>query len=72
MKSKKKIAIIVTLVGIVLCILGCTLFFLSQIKSNTETNELKKLPRPEITGGVRGKLGIDKNINEDTICFMGI
>ena len=30
-------------------------------------NNLKKLPTPEITGGQRGKLGIDKNINEKTI-----
>lgn len=29
--------------------------------------ELKKLPNPEVTGGERGKLGIDKNINELTI-----
>lgn len=26
-----------------------------------------KLPKPEVTGGERGKLGIDKNINESTI-----
>ncbi len=26
-----------------------------------------KLPKPEITGGERGMLGIDKNINEETI-----
>lgn len=27
----------------------------------------KKLPLPEVTEGVRGQLGIDKNINEETI-----
>ena len=26
-----------------------------------------KLPKPEVTGGERGKLGIDKNVNESTI-----
>ena len=26
-----------------------------------------KLPLPEVTGGERGMLGIDKNINEETI-----
>ena len=26
-----------------------------------------KIPKPEVTGGERGKLGIDKNINENTI-----
>jgi len=30
-------------------------------------NNLKELPKPEITGGERGMLGIDKNINEETI-----
>ena len=28
---------------------------------------LKSLPKPEVTGGQRGQLGIDKNINEETI-----
>ena len=31
------------------------------------TNILTKLPKPEVTGGERGVLGIDKNINEETI-----
>lgn len=30
-------------------------------------NSLKSLPKPEVTGGERGMLGIDKNINEETI-----
>lgn len=34
---------------------------------NTANNNLQKLPKPEVTGGERGKLGIDKNINEETI-----
>ena len=29
--------------------------------------ELKPLPKPELEGGERGMLGIDKNINEETI-----
>ena len=29
--------------------------------------KLKELPKPEVTGGERGMLGIDKNINEETI-----
>lgn len=32
-----------------------------------DTNRLNTLPKPQITGGVRGDLGIDKNINEKTI-----
>ena len=31
------------------------------------SNKLSKLPKPEIAGGERGQLGIDKNINEETI-----
>ena len=30
-------------------------------------NKLPQLPKPELTGGERGMLGIDKNINEETI-----
>ena len=33
----------------------------------TNNNNLKELPKPEITGGERGMLGIDKNINEKNI-----
>lgn len=67
MKDKKKLTIIIISILIILCILGVTLFFLLNGNSNTNSKELKKLPRPEITGGVRGELGIDKNINEETI-----
>ena len=31
------------------------------------TKKLESLPKPEITGGPRGTLGIDKNINEESI-----
>ena len=31
------------------------------------SDNLKTLPKPQTTGGQRGKLGIDKNINEKTI-----
>ena len=30
-------------------------------------NNVDKLPKPEVSEGVRGQLGIDKNINEETI-----
>ena len=32
-----------------------------------EDARLTKLPKPEVTGGERGMLGIDKNINEETL-----
>lgn len=39
----------------------------SNKESNVTSNELKELPKPELSGGERGKLGIDKNINEKNI-----
>lgn len=37
------------------------------IYSISNNNRLSALPKPEVTGGERGALGIDKNINEETI-----
>ena len=34
---------------------------------NTNSEQLSTLPKPEVTGGERGMLGIDKNINEESI-----
>ena len=42
---------------LLLCITACTC-------SNTK---LAELPKPEVTDGIRGTFGIDKNINESTI-----
>ncbi len=58
MNKKTIITIIISLlIGI---IIGYLIF-------NNQKEELSKLPKPEITGGERGTLGIDKNINEETI-----
>ena len=35
--------------------------------NNKPSNVLSELPKPEVTEGERGMLGIDKNINESTI-----
>ena len=51
--------IIVAIVVIGLLVLG--IVFLNNKAS------IIKLPKPEVTGGERGLLGIDKNINESTI-----
>lgn len=47
---------------VVICLLigGLTGYLLNN-------DSLKTLPKPEVTGGERGMLGIDKNINEETI-----
>ena len=54
--------IIVSIVSLLIGFLASFLIF-----SNTNDKTLKPLPKPEITGGERGQLGIDKNINEQTI-----
>lgn len=56
---KKKALII-----IIILLLACGISF-GIYKYNTRTND--GMPLPQITGGERGKLGIDKNINEKTI-----
>ncbi len=59
---KKNIIFIVTIVLLVVG-LGISLFFNFQ-----EKEDLKKLPKPELAEGLRGKqFGIDKNIDETTI-----
>lgn len=45
----------------------CLTFILCSSLCGCFNNKLKKLPNPEVTEGVRGELGIDKNINEKTI-----
>ena len=58
-----KKSIIFGVIGLTLGVLiGCLLFGCKE-----KTKELEKLPLPEVTGGERGMLGIDKNINEETI-----
>ena len=64
MDKKKKTIIISIISGVFAILLIVGIIFL--INNNGET-KLKELPKPEITGGERGELGIDKNINESTI-----
>ena len=56
---KKYIGII--LVGIVALFIGCAIGYISA------KPVLKTVPLPEVSGGERGQLGIDKNVNEETI-----
>lgn len=57
---KKKIILLILVSLLVGFSLGYLLF-------RDNTSKLKELPKPEVTGGERGMLGIDKNINEETI-----
>ncbi len=51
----KKTKYILLLIVVSLLLVGCT------------NKKVSDLPKPEVTGGQRGELGIDKNINEETI-----
>ena len=57
----KKIKLVLIMVGCFL--LGGTLSYLIF----NQNEKLSSLPLPEVTTGERGMLGIDKNINEETI-----
>ena len=61
MKKKLMLVIIIAL-SIIVGGIGSHFIF----KENTN-DALPVLPKPEVTGGERGMLGIDKNINEETI-----
>lgn len=72
MSRKKKLIIIFSVIIVILITSGLAFFLINKNLNNTELvnaeiNKLKELPKPEVTGGARGELGIDKNINEATI-----
>ncbi len=61
-KEKKNYNYLYVIVGLVIVIVALAiLLFVNREKG------LSELPLPEVSGGERGMLGIDKNINEDTI-----
>ena len=59
--KKKSIIMLVVSVLIIITIIVCAFIF------NNKESSLTSLPKPEVTEGVRGEFGIDKNINEKTI-----
>ena len=59
---KKKVCYVLSLL-ICLVLGGISSYFIF----NNSKSTLKELPLPEVTGGERGNLGIDKNINEETL-----
>ena len=60
--KNKTIALLISSVIIIITIIVCAFIFTDKNK-----NAYTKLPTPEVTEGVRGEFGIDKNINESTI-----
>ena len=59
--KKKSIIMLVISVLIIITIIVCAFIF------NDQKNSISALPAPEVTSGVRGEFGIDKNINEETL-----
>ena len=51
-----------------ICMISITMLICITLCACSTRKELKELPLPEITSGIRGEqFGIDKNINEETI-----
>ncbi len=62
---KKKIILILSLI---LClVIGGTISYFVFRNTNSKKYLPDNLPLPEVTGGERGMLGIDKNVNEETL-----
>lgn len=69
MTDKKAWGIISTVAAVVAVIIAGTMFFfgLTVGQNGLGREVLAELPKPELSKGQRGELGIDKNINESTI-----
>lgn len=68
MSNRKWLVGMVTLVGIAMIITcGVLAAVHDQNQRQATEEEVAVLPAPELAGGVRGQMGIDKNINESTI-----
>ena len=62
---KKKIILILSLI---LClVIGGTISYFVFRNTDSKKYLPDNLPLPEVTGGERGMLGIDKNVNEETL-----
>ena len=59
-KQKNVILFLLALIIVIILISGVVFIF-------NYNNDNKSLPKPEVSSGVRGEFGIDKNINEKTI-----
>ena len=64
MKKEKYSKIII--IVMVLIIIGLITYIIINTNSEKQ-NTIKPLPKPEVTTGLRGDFGIDKNINESNI-----
>ena len=69
--SRNAILLIPIFIAVAVCLISIYVFPIiktdSTKKQEQSSAQLAELPLPETTGGARGELGIDKNINEQTI-----
>ncbi len=65
--SKSNFRIFRMVVGISLGLIIVLFITAGITKVLTDANTLSKIPTPELSEGMRGELGIDKNVNEKTI-----
>ena len=56
-------------IAVSLGVIGILTLFLGIHKILVNANALKPVPIPEVSEGMRGELGIDKNVNESTIDY---
>lgn len=68
MNNRKWLVGAVMLVGVAV-IITCGILGMIQDQSQVALveEEMVSLPAPEVSGGLRGEMGIDKNVNESTI-----
>ncbi|MDO4978974.1 MAG: hypothetical protein Q4E47_02360 [Candidatus Saccharibacteria bacterium] len=67
MKENKSSVVrtVIGVVGVIIVLVAGVL--IGQATKQPKEEKLAELPKPEISEGMRGELGIDKNINESTI-----
>lgn len=65
MEEKSKKGVLAGIIATAVVFLGVGWMIGANLKNNG--NNLKALPKPEVSEGQRGELGIDKNINESNI-----
>lgn len=69
MTDKQTWTIISTIIVVIAVMVACMMFFFGIVvgENGVFRKPLAELPKPELSEGQRGELGVDKNINESTI-----
>lgn len=65
-KYETRIALVILVLGLV-GIITCGVMGVGRVQQEVAAAGVVELPRPEVARGVRGEMGIDAHINEETI-----